>query len=229
MKVISQAKVHSGKYPEDAKVVENVMFFHKNVLFAAVSVPGGNNTGKWAAPFTNEPARVRETATRQLANLRWLDIAFDAAERSNSKAVVISQQADMWHMADFAESPELISAYSTYVHQLAARATRFGKPVLIINGDRHLYSVDTPLADPSNAFGQVYNTDPVPNLTRLGLQASFNPASWTRVVVDTARSGNAMFSFENVVFCEDKSRPRSTYNAMLPKDDGAVDIGSCSP
>jgi hypothetical protein len=229
-KVTSQAKAYDKRYPADAEVVENVYFTHKGVLFATLSVPGGNNTFSWTTPFTNEPARQREFSRRTLANLRWIDTIFDKASSSSIKAVVIGQQADFWHLADFtgSDGPALIRTYAPYVQQIALRTNTLGKPVLLINGDRHGYSVDTPLANPGDAFGRVYNTDAVPLFQRLGLQASWNPASWTRVAVDTSKTGNSMFSFENVIFCRDKTAADSIYVSSSPSDAGFVAITQCS-
>jgi len=229
-KVISQAKAFDKRYPADADIVENVYFTHKGVLFATLSVPGGNDTLTWTAPFTNEAARQREFSKRTLANLRWIDTIFDKASSGSIKAVVIGQQADYWHLPDFtgSDGPALIRTYAPYVQQIALRTNTLGKPVLLINGDRHGYSVDTPLANPSDAFGKVYNTDSVPLFQRLGLQASFNPASWTRVKVDTSQTGNAVFSFENVIYCRDKTVADSTYVSSSTSDPGFVTITQCS-
>ena len=229
-KVVSQARAYDKNHPGDAAVVENVYFTHKGVLFATLSVPGSNNTLTWTAPFTNEAARQREAASRTLADLRWISTVFDKAASGSIKAVVIAQQADYWHLPDFAgdSTGQLTRAYAPLVHEIAARTNRLGKPVLLINGDRHYYSVDTPLATPTDVFGKVYNTDAVPLFQRLGLQASANPASWTRVKVDTSKSDNSIFGFENVIFCQDKTQPTTTYDSKSTTDSGVVQISVCS-
>jgi len=228
-KVVSQARAYDKNHPGDAAVVENVYFTYKGVLFATLSVPGGNNTLTWTAPFTNEAARQREAASRTLADLRWISTIFDKAASGSIKAVVITQQADYWHLPDFAgdSTGQLVRTYAPLVHEIAARTNRLGKPVLLINGDRHGYSVDTPLATATDVFGKVYNTDAVPLFQRLGLNASFNPAAWTRVKVDTSKSDNTIFGFENVIFCQDKTQPATTYDSKSTTDSG-VTITVCS-
>ena len=233
-KVVSQARAYDKNHPGDAAVVENVYFTHKGVLFATLSVPGGGNTLTWTAPFTDEAARQREESTRMLANLRWLGTIFDKAQSGSIKAVVITQQADYWHLADFAskaltDGPLITRAYAPLVHEIAARTNRLGKPVLLINGDRHSHSVDTPLATQSDVFGKVYKTDSVPLFRRLGLGSGpYNPASWTRVKVDTSKSDNTIFDFEPVIFCRDKTQADSTYDSKSTSEAGLVTISVCS-
>ena len=46
------------------------------------------------------------------------------------------------------------------------------RPVLLINGDSHIYGSDRPLADPTSGIGRIHNTPAVPNLTRITVQGS---------------------------------------------------------
>ena len=84
------------------------------------------------------------------------------------------------------------------VRSIAEHSRAFGKPVLLINGDRHVFGVDSPLADPTIAFNQWYAiTTPVPNLTRLTVQGSTStPSSWVRLTINEADPG--LFSVEEV-------------------------------
>ena len=41
-----------------------------------------------------------------------------------------------------------------FVQELADRAFNFARPVLLLNGDSHVFKVDQPLADPSSATGR---------------------------------------------------------------------------
>ncbi len=91
--------------------------------------------------------------------------------------------------------------------KLADLAVHFGRPVLLINGDSHLFGVDHPLADPLSPNGMIHNTQPVPNLTRITVQGSTNkPREWLRLTIDPHSPG--IFSWENVVYCDDTTCPQ---------------------
>jgi hypothetical protein len=77
---------------------------------------------------------------------------------------------------------------------------QFGRPVLLLNGDTHLYRTDQPLADPTSTTGVIHHTQAVPNLTRVVVQGSTNsPGEWLRLTIDP-RSPK-VFSWDNVVYC----------------------------
>ena len=46
-----------------------------------------------------------------------------------------------------------LSAYTSFVQQLANLSIQFGQPVLLLNGDSHVFEVDHPLAVPTTATG----------------------------------------------------------------------------
>ena len=78
----------------------------------------------------------------------------------------------------------------------------FGRPVLLLNGDSHLFEADQPLANPNSPTGQVHNTQAVKNLTRITVQGSTNaPAEWLRLSIGSNPSNP--FSWENVSYCTD--------------------------
>ena len=212
--VSTQAFDFDQKHPEDAKFVENVMWKQKGVVFVTLNLPGSNNDGlPWSgnanklpvAPFLDEPARVREAAQRTLADLRWLDAAFDRAEEEHAKAVVIGLQADMWDPAQVAAGGDGLGNYTILVQELAQRSLRFGRPVLLINGDSHLFGSDKPLFDPPKSataldIRTIHNTPLVPNLTRITVQGSTSaPAEWIKVTVDPDSPG--VFIWEPKPYC----------------------------
>ncbi len=168
-------------------------------MFVTINMPGSNNDGlKWTAPFTDETARTREAAQRTLAGIRWLQAAFARAEEDDAKAVLIGLQADMWDPA--AIGGDGLGNYATFVHELASLSRHFRRPVLLINGDSHVFGSDRPLADPSSATGQIYGTPAVPNLTRITVQGSTSaPSEWVRLTIDPRAP--EVFSWENVVYC----------------------------
>ena len=90
--------------------------------------------------------------------------------------------------------------YTGFVRVLAAAAVHFGKPVLLINGDSHVFFSDRPLADPQSATGKIHAAPAVPNLTRVTVQGSTSaPSEWLRLTIDPHAPG--VFSWTNVVYC----------------------------
>jgi Calcineurin-like phosphoesterase len=200
-KVSSQAEYFDHAHPTDAQFVENVMWQDAGVVFATVNMPGSNNdTLPWAGIFANVAAQAQEVADRTAADTRWLQAAFQGAEQIHAKAVVIALQADMFDPAAIAPGGDGLSAYTPFVRELANLSVRFGRPVLLLNGDSHLYEADHPLADPTSATGQIHHTVPVPNLTRITVQGSTNaPAEWLRLTIDPRTRD--VFSWQNVAYC----------------------------
>jgi hypothetical protein len=200
-RVLTQAKRFNRLYPADAQFVENVMWQQSRVLFATVNMPGSNNDGlTWTAPFTDETARAREAAQRTGAAMRWLQAAFARAEEDDARAVVIGLQADMWDPAAVVPGGDGLGNYTLFVHELASLSLHFGRPVLLINGDSHVFGSDRPLADPGSATGRIHGAPAVPNLTRITVQGSTSaPAEWLRLTIDPHAPG--VFNWENVVYC----------------------------
>jgi hypothetical protein len=200
-RVTTQATHFNHIYPADAQYVENVMWRQSQVVFVTLNMPGSNNDGlKWTAPFTDETARAREAAQRTGAAIRWLQAAFARAEDEGAKAVVIGLQADMWDPAAVVPGGDGLGNYTLFVHELANLALHFRRPVLLLNGDSHLFGADRPLADPASATGLIHGAPAVPNLTRITVQGSTNaPAEWLRLTIDPHSPG--VFSWQNVVYC----------------------------
>ena len=188
--VLSQA--HWARYvdrshPADAAFVENVMFVQGRTLFATINVPGGSNNDNdiWYGTPAQSPAQVQEIADRTAADLRWLDLAFAIAGLDRRiGSVVIGAQADMW---DPEKGAAHQSAYEPIVHSVASHTTAFGKPVLMINGDSHVYQTGNPLSplDP-NAF--IHPGYDVPNFHRIVVHGSTTPLEWLRLTIDPAAS-----------------------------------------
>src|SRR5262249_9806656 len=207
-RVLSQANVQDPANPDDAQFVKNVMWKRAHVVFATLNVPGSNNDGlPWTAPFDDEAARQQEVAERSAANLRWLERAFAWATREQAKGVVIGLQADMWDPAAVIPGGDGLDGYTDFVKRLAALCLDFGRPVLLINGDSHVFEADHPLAVPNSATGLIHGTPTVPNLTRITVQGSTNkPREWLRLTIDP--DSPEVFSWENIVYCDDTTCPK---------------------
>lgn len=200
--VESQALEFEEEFPTDAKFVENVMWTQSKIVFVTLNMPGSNNDGlPWSggtgSPYLNEAARQQEVTERNAANLRWLDRAFKKAKKAS--AVVIALQADMWDPAAVATGGDGLSGYTSFVQALASHALAFGRPVLLLNGDTHLYFSDRPLADASSATGRIHQTPAVPNLTRITVQGSTNsPSEWLKLTIDP--NSAQVFTWQNVCY-----------------------------
>jgi len=185
----AHVRVQSRAFPE------NVMWAAARVQFGVVHVVGSNDDqAPWFGDRTDAvtgaaqpetPAetalRAREYVPREAATLAWIDRIFDAAERRGAAGVVLGMQADMWD-----GGPENQTAFVPIKAVLADRAARFGKPVLLLEGDSHLLKVDTPAGMPAN-------------LTRVVVQGSTNiPHEWLRLTIDPGSPG--VFSCADVTF-----------------------------
>ena len=200
--VESQALEFEEEFPTDAKFVENVMWTRSKVVFVTLNMPGSNNDGlPWnggtGSPYLNEAARQQEVAERNAANLRWLDRAFKKAKKA--AAVVIAMQADMWDPEAAAPGGDGLSGYTPFVQALANHAMAFGRPVLLLNGDSHVYGSDHPLADATSPTGMIHHTQAVSNLTRITIQGSTNtPNEWLKLTIDPNTAD--VFSWQNVCY-----------------------------
>ena len=201
--VLSQAQYYDHHYPADAQYVENMMWMEHHVVFVTVNVPGSNNDTKpWTGDFADPTTQDQEVAERTAANTHWLQAAFRLAKATHARAVVIGMQADMWDPE--AQASDALYNYTPFVQSIADLTTDFARPVLLLNGDSHVYEADHPLADPNSAQGLIHHTQAVPNLTRITVQGSTNaPAEWLRLTIDPRKSGNDMFSWQNVPYCAD--------------------------
>ena len=218
--VESQANEFEEEYPIDAQFVENVMWTQFHVVFVTLNIPGSNNDGlPWKGgtglPFLNESARQQEVTERNAANLRWLNRAFQTAKAKKAAGMVIAIQADMWDLAATVSGGDGLNGYDEFVQALATQAVAFGRPVLLLNGDSHLFEADRPL-DPTDRTGcvdttgttgctggvvlsPIHSTQAVPTLTRITVQGSTNVLNeWLRLTIDPSTPN--VFTWQNVCY-----------------------------
>jgi hypothetical protein len=207
--VQSQARAYEPAHPEDAAHVENVMWQRKDVLFVTVNIPGGSNndTDPWFGSSSDRQAN--EVRLRTAADLRWIDAAFARAREDGSRAVVVVSQADMW---DNEKGADHLTQYEPLVRSLAEHTTALGKPVLMFNGDSHLYRSDNPLSPAAGCVTEdangsevpctsTANNHPgydVPNFHRIVVHGSTFPLEWLKVTVaqsDRSPGANAFGPF----------------------------------
>ncbi|MEJ1161613.1 hypothetical protein [Prosthecomicrobium sp. N25] len=149
--------------------VENTRFVKNGVLFAQVHVPGSNNNFE-----PRDMDTVAEYFARNKANVAWIEAAFSKAKAENMSALVLSWQADVWDIKQSFPEVPVASGFTDTIKAVEKGAKAFGKPVLVINGDNHVFTV-TPF----------WATDmkPVPNVTRLQVMGETIVGA-VRVVVD---------------------------------------------
>jgi hypothetical protein len=224
MSVASQALTFDSAHPSDAEYVENVMWEQSHVLFVTLNIPGGSNNDDdvWygAAKEPRTGAQIQEVAQRTAADLRWLDVAFAQAKAHGDIAIAIIEQADMWNLDG--KVPAHIANYEKFLDRIAADTLSFNKPVLVINGDSHVYRSDNPLkqaqpcviedgaavdvdecSDDAWANHSAKNYD-VSNFHRLVVHGSTFPLEYVRMTVDPSVNNAAgadafgPFSWERV-------------------------------
>jgi len=180
--VLSQAQYFDSAHPADATFVENVMWLDSQVLFVTINLPGGSNNDidVWYGAPSASAAQAQEAFDRTEADLRWLDAAFTQAAANGAVGMVIAWQADVW---DPEKGAAHQTGYESLVQSVASHTLAFGKPVLMLNGDSHVYKSGNPLSssDPNYAIHPGYD---VPNFHRVVVHGSTTPLEWMKLTVD---------------------------------------------
>ena len=141
-----------GRY---AAFRENVRWTRGGVVFVTLHVIGSNNN------LGRTPDMDAEYAQRTAANLAWMSEAFALAARTGARAIMIIAQAnprfetswppDMQQRYMLAglgfKSPDTRRAtgFDEFLAALEKETVAFGKPVVYVHGDSHLFRVDKPL------------------------------------------------------------------------------------
>jgi len=202
--VVSQATAYDPAHPTDAQYVENVMWSQRDIVFVTINLPGGSNNDadKWYGAPTTSQAQADEQANRTGADIRWLDAAFAQAHAQHAKGVVIVTQADMWDLDG--KTPAHLTNLEPVIGEIASLTTAFARPVLLFNGDSHLYRSDNPLSptapcvgetdpatgmsvcahDPNNSAWSEHPIYNVPNFHRVVVHGSTFPLEWLKLTID---------------------------------------------
>lgn len=184
--VESQARL----MPEFDAHVENTRFVKNDVLFLGVHIPGSNNGFE-----ADDPEAAKEFFARDKANVAWINAGFARARDSGAKAMVIFMQAE-FDQSRFQNGG--MPRQSGFLHTLDAiekGATIFGKPVLLIHGDEHYFSLQ-PL---KNSKGQ-----PIPGVNSLMVYGE-TLVHGVRVTVDPDSAG--VFGFVPLIIPENGLEP----------------------
>ena len=123
-----------SQQPRFSKYVENNRWDYATVSFATIHIVGTNNNFVPTSKNGNKEFYERETA-----NLSWLEEVFQSATSKNSMAVVLAIHADMFN------SGKESSGFERFKNRLKELVTDFKKPVLLVNGDSHVFLVEKPI------------------------------------------------------------------------------------
>ena len=156
----------SAEYPENSR------FSAGDVTFVAVHQVGSSNgTGR-------SPDGDAEAAARSDAGAAWVRAGFEAA--AASRGIVVFFQADpnfdLYRLG-------VRNVHTPFLRTIEREAIQYGKPVLLVHGDTHLFRVDKALV--SSGDGR-----PIENVTRLE-NFGEREVHWSRVTVD--RAGPELF------------------------------------
>lgn len=161
-------------------------------VFATFNLPGSNND---QVPWTNvTPAQAAqqpvEVSNRTTADIAWIYRTFTTAFAQGAKGVVLLFQADMWDAAE----PDL-SGYDAMVQRVGGLAQSFAGPVLLLEGDSHVFRVDHPFTPGDPLYGRhPLGGISAPNVTRIVVKGSTNPTEYLRLTVDPA--ADQLFSWQ---------------------------------
>jgi hypothetical protein len=180
--VTSQALVGPKKY---RSFVENVRWEQNGVMYVTVNLPGSNNDSlPWFNKLPITQRQLDERNLRTAADIQWLSDAYNLAETNGDAGLLIGTQADMWDPAAAAPGGDGLDQYNTVVSRIAKLTRDFGHPVLLINGDSHVYESDNPLS----SSDPLYSIHPlgfdVPNFTRITVHGKTDPLEWIKLTVD---------------------------------------------
>ncbi len=221
MNVHTQAREFDPAYPSDRNYVEHMWWKKSGVLFVTLNIPGSSNndTDPWYGVPAMSPEQVQEVNQRTGAVLRWIDMAFKQARLDGAMAVLIQLQADMWDLDSNVASH--LAQYKQFIDKIASNTKAFGKPVLLISGDSHVFRVDNPLMQgapcviepkpgaeaivcaghimPAKNPADPYLTQPhgydVPNFRRLVVHGSLVPLEWLKLTIDPGGNASSAHAF----------------------------------
>jgi hypothetical protein len=125
-----------------------------------------------------------EHLARNAANLAWLDEAFTKAVAENAAAVVVLTHANL----QFDTPAWRKTGFDSFREALTAKTQAFAKPVLLVHGDSHTFTIDKPM---KNATMQT-----VANFTRLEVFGSPD-LGVVYLTIDTTKANP--FSFRPVM------------------------------
>jgi hypothetical protein len=176
------AVVTQGGQESFKEFVENVRWTQEGIVFATVHLVGsGNGTESYPGRTSrDDEAVIRRTA----AATAWIRETFAAATATGASAVVVGFHANPSFERSAGDSER--ERYEPFLTALEEEVEAFTRPVLVVQGDDHIYLVDHPLV--RRTTGRRLD-----NLTRLQVPGSPR-VGWVRIVVTPGPS--VSFAFE---------------------------------
>jgi hypothetical protein len=160
---------------------ENALWMESKAVFAAIHVVGSNNSlAPWTGLTAPTAAQLAEAEARKAAAISWIDEAFDTAEENPARGVVLMMQADT-----FAGTNETAAGFASILARIEERAMTFGGPVLLLQGDTHVYLEDEPFAA-------------APNVRRIVVEGAETGDEWLELTVDPRTT--ELFSWKRIPF-----------------------------
>lgn len=152
--------------PAYALYRENVRWWRAGVLFVGLHVVGSHNGSG------HNEAMEKEFQARDAANQAWLQTSFTQARQRGARAVVLAFHADIGLRATAETS--IGHGFGAFFNVLREAVEAYGKPVLLVHGDGHVWRNDHPLRRDDNKL--------ITNLQRV---ATFGPPAngWAEIIV----------------------------------------------
>ena len=143
------------RYERQAELPENAIWWREGVLFVTVHMTSTDN-GRTEILIDDPKQAIALVDERDRQNQRWLNRAFELAQRQDTKAVVVATQLDPFGRAINQETPlsRCLSnpAYAGFCNQVESLAEGLGKPVLLLHGDTNAYCLDQPFDHSKNLW-----------------------------------------------------------------------------
>jgi hypothetical protein len=155
---LGQRTMRLTRQSEDSRYAsyrENVRWTYGDVVFITLNIIGSNNNRG------RTPEMDAEHADRTAANLAWMRQAFELAARNGNKAVMIIAQGNpqfetswprntqerylLWGLALTPPASRRPTGFDEFRAALEKETVAFGKPVVYVHGDTHIFRVDKPL------------------------------------------------------------------------------------
>jgi hypothetical protein len=155
---LGQRTLRLTRQSEDSRYAsfrENVRWTFGDVMFVSLNMIGSNNNLGRTAEMD------AEYAVRTAANLAWMKQAFELAARTGSKAIMIIAQANpqfetswppniqeryfLWGLAMKPPQTRRATGFDEFLAALEKETVAFGKPVVYVHGDTHMFRIDKPL------------------------------------------------------------------------------------
>jgi hypothetical protein len=178
---------------------ENVRYARNGIAFAALDIPGSNNsTLPWSGLGYTEPTpeQLQEAGARTAADIALIRDTFAQAEADGSRAVVLQTQADMFDPTVTSPSWSDYSAFKPIVQAIVDESAAFGRPVYLLNGDSHVYNVDKPLATGSSWLSFYGVSGAADALTRVTVNgSSLGEKGWLKI---TTHSTGTPLTWETI-------------------------------